>query len=475
MKTAWIIVLAAAAFSARAQDGSSKPLSLAAYLEQVKQGSPQARAEVEAVNSAEGRLRFAEIPLSPEAYSEYSLFDNREQPTIPLMMPPETRGRQWKLGVRDQTLYGNSVDVYFGSTRTNLVGFKPAFSMPLDYENSGFGVNVKQSLWRNGFGETTRATYRAQSAADKATLLAAQFRLKNILLQAENTYWAVVSYNEIIKLQTENVERARGLRDHMKKSASMRLFDDVDYMQTEASFEQRDLELQNSINARAVLMRDFNTLRGKDGDAAENLQDLPTSEFMLKTVNDPSKRMSREDFRATYEQATSQEQMAIGAKSELRPQLDLVAGISGHGLDSSSGVAYSDASRGQHPDWNIGLQFSVPLDYRLINETKRAYEAEVRSAKARHEQAKFDEARAWDDLIKKNREAQAIFERSISLEKLQTDLVKRERRRLLNGRSTTLQTVTIEQNLALSQISRVQSQLALLQVHNLIKQFEEIP
>lgn len=449
-------------------------LSLASYLEQVKSRSPEARAAVERIQSLENKLDEGAKDNRPELYAEYKILDNRAQP-LNALSPVETKGRQWKTGVRDKTPYGLNADVFVLGNRTTLEGVDRRFVNPADYEQSSVGTSLTLNLWRDGFGQGTRAGINAKRAEAEAALLDAKFALKNILLKAENTYWSLVSYNEILKLQEENVERARRLRDWMKNRAGLRLFDDVDAMQAEASFQQRELELQTSLDERAGFVRTFNTLRGYTNEQLDGLDELPTSEFMMKTVNDKSKRMSREDFRKIYLQADALAQQSIAANSQIRPQLDLFGDIQSNGLDVNTRDSYDEATKLHHPSWNIGIRFSVPLDYSLIRELKQAYKAQARSAEEQRQQALYSEARAWDELLKQNREAQGRFERSVKLETLQTDLVKRERVRLMNGRSTTNNTLTIEQNLASVQISRVRAQLALLQLHNVIKQYEEIP
>ena len=117
---------------------------------------------------------------------------------------------------------------------------------------------------------------------------------------------------------------------------------------------------------------------------------------------------------------------------------------------------------------------AMPMGYHtLIGDMARSYKTAQKSAESMKEYAEFAEERAWQDLLQQKIEAQRRFERSLKLEKTQTELVKRERARLMAGRSTTLQTTTIEQNFASAQIQRVRSQLALLQVHNVLKTWGE--
>lgn len=472
MKKTAIIVLMLASATAFGQSDKKRTITLKDYLEEVMTKNPEARAKKDAVIRAEMKLDEAEVPLSSNFYASYNFLDDKDEPTNPFA-PSHTRSSGWRAGVKDQTIFGLGTDFFVQSNHVNLMGANPQFIPLKDYYDTKAGVNLTQSLWRNGFGSATRAQYDMMKAKSRMDAFQAKFELRNLQLRAENAYWTVVSLNQIVKLQEENVERARKLTDFMIKRVNMRLVDDVDGLQVQAAQETRELELQTSIDERAGAMRMFNTLRGLDSNEVENLDELPEGELLLKDSIDPVKRMSREDFKAIYEGAVIAEQEAKGAKSQIAPQLDLTAGISTNGLNnpqgSSPSTAWSEMGRGNNPTWQVGVTFSIPLDYSLISNMRKSYNAAATAAASQKQYAQFAEERAWNDLVQQKQESQKRFERAIKLEKTQTELVKRERARLINGRSTTLQTTTIEQNFASAQIQRVRSQLALLQVHNVLK------
>jgi outer membrane protein TolC len=382
------------------------------------------------------------------------------------------QGRNWRVGVKDPTSFGLSTDYYVESGHSHLFGVSPFVPMMTDYEDSRAGVDIRQSLWRNGFGEATRAGTALQKSASRIELLKRQFEFKNLLLKSENAYWTLVSLNQIVRLQEENVGRAKKLDDWMRKRVSMRLVDDVDGLQARASYEMRDLELQTSLDERAALARQFNMLRGVPNDDVEALAELPDPKAILKGAKDGSQRMTREDFRIIFEQAEAGRQEARAAKSQIAPQLDLVAGVATNGLDEARERSYDELRDLRNPTWNVGVMFSVPLDYSLIGNMRRSYRAASNAAEALRAHAEFAEERTWHDLLSQKTEAQRRFERSLALEKTQTELVKRERNRLLNGRTTTFQAITIEQNLAGAQIQRVRAQVALIQIHNVLKNWE---
>jgi|GEM_PF-2337135 len=454
------------------QAPAAKPaLTLEKYLEQVRTQNPEARSMREQLTKAELRLDEAEVALSSEFYGRYNYMDDKNEATSGFA-PNRVQGSTYRFGVKDPTEFGLTTDIYYESTHSKLYGLNPNFGMMSDYVDSKAGIDIRQNLWRNGFGEATRAGVEAQRAGSRIELLKRQFELKNLMLKAENAYWTLVSLTQIVRLQEENVARAKKLNEWMNKRVSLRLVDDVDGLQARASFETRDLELQTSLDERASLARQFNMLRGVANDEVEVLAELPDPSVILKGVKDGNQRMTREDFRIIYEQAAIGQMEARAAKSQIAPQLDLTAGVATNGLDPSRARSQQEIEEMRNPTWNVGLIFSIPLDYSLIGNMRRSYKAASSAADSLRESATFNEERTWHDLLSQKSETQRRFERSLALEKTQTELVKRERNRLLNGRTTTFQAITIEQNLATAQIQRVRSQVALIQIHNVLKNWE---
>jgi outer membrane protein TolC len=450
-------------------------LTLNQYLDDVRSHNPEARAAIDNVESYEARRNEAESPLMTEFYGTWNKRDDKKPTQVPAIFGTETAVEQWRTGFRKQTDFGLGADLYFNSQRTTIVGASPTFLPVADYMEASAVLGLTQSLWRNGFGEGTRAQIEAQRAANDINLLQSRFQLKNILLNAENAYWSVVSFNQVVKLQQENVERARKLRDYMSGRARMKLFDDTDAMQAQAAFESRELELQNSLDERAVLIRQFNTLRGLDSDQIQSLDGLPTNAMMSEVHQPVRGKMTREDFDMLRAQARAGVAQAKYANSQIQPQLDLVASVATNGRDGTTPEAYQQTETNHYPTWSVGVNFSVPLDFGMISDIRRGYRKASAAADDLHSQAQFSEVRAWDDLNQQKKEAQGRYDRSLSVERIQTELVKREHTRLINGRATTFEALNFEQNLALAQIQRVQSQLFLLKIYNAIKTFEAKP
>ena len=200
-----ILLLASSAAFAQGQGG----LSIGDFLNQVKSQNLQARSLAESVRSAELRMREPEIIDHTEFYATYNIFDDKKQTSNPRMLGAETNGHWWRMGLRKQTTFGLGADLYFNSQRTNVHQSSPLFVEVPDYEESRAVLELRQALWRNGFGKTTRNEIAAKQAEIEAELADSRSQLRNLLFDAENVYWALVSFNQIVKLQEENVDRAR--------------------------------------------------------------------------------------------------------------------------------------------------------------------------------------------------------------------------------------------------------------------------
>lgn len=463
-----------------AAGASAQVLTLQAFLEEVKSNNPDARAALEGIASYESRLYEGDLILSPELYADLMRRDDKK-PTAEGQFaggpPMHMQGTQtdvtfWDVGVRKQTTFGLGADLYFKSQRT-IISNAPAMAMLTpDYMESSFNLDLKQSLWRNGFGEATRAQRDAKRAENEAALLENKFRLKDALLNAQNIYWGLVSTSQTVKLQQENVARAKRLFDYMSQRSKMKLVDDTDAMQAQASLETRELELQKSLDDRAQMIRVFNSLRGLYSDELPGLEDLP---LMKDVGKNPSGRMTREDFEQLRAKARMALSLAKKGKSEIQPKLDLVAGFSTNGRDGTTSASYYQAGTDRYPTWSVGVNFSMPLDFFLWRDVNRGLARAQSAADYAAKGAEFNEAKLWTDLLSQKKEALGRYERAVSIERLQTELVKRERTRLMNGRTTTFEAITFEQNLALAQIQRVKNQLDLLQIYNSIKTFEAKP
>lgn len=463
----YLLILVVLGVQAQAQ-----VLSLSDYLAQVKTKNSQAQALQKSIEAYKNRLEEGEQLTTPQLFGEYNLVDDKNETMMVNMQGDRTRAMNWKAGLKQQTPFGLAASLYMTTQRTNIHGVNPTFVPQNDWAESAAVLELRQSLWKNSFGAATRGDRDAINAGNRLQWMQSRFALKNLMQEAETTYWTLASFNQIVKLQQGNVERARKLRDLMSSRLKMKLVDDVDAMQAQASLESRELELKASMDERAAAVRAFQTLRGSDADAADELQELPIQEWLAKQKTLP-KNPRREDFEMKRAQSMMTSAKAKAGKSKVQPEFDVYAKFASNGRHGSTTESYKEINEGMHPTWAVGVSVTVPLDLFLYKDLNASYREEGRAAKDMLEQANFEEERTWKDSVQRTADAQARFESSLNLEKLQEKIVIRERQRLMNGRTTTFQLITQEQTLAMAQIQRVKNQLDFVRISNGLKNFQE--
>lgn len=450
---------------------AAEKIGLEQYLEQVRANSPQLQSAYLNVLSLEKRVDEADFATTFIGYAGWNHTYDEKTTSNPTFQGSKTESDSLLLGIKKTTMFGLSADL--SADRTNLE-FTDATALPLkQYTDSRLSLKLTQSLWRNGFGEMTRAENAATTAAIRAELMAAKFKLRSLNIQAENVYWTLASLQQVVKLQQDNVDSAKKLSQWMTGRQKLNLVDDVESLQTQAALEARDLELQNSTDQLNQTRHLFYTLLGKTTTDEVELEPLPEKEWAEQVKTLKQTKRYREDFEALRAQAKAEEAKVVSMRSSLRPQLDLQASYNSNIRERYEADSYKDMTDFDTPTWTVGVMFSVPLDFSLTSKLKKGSELKVASAKLAYAQADFEEERTWDEVIRKRKEAQARFEQAINLEKIRTKIVEKERRRHRSGRTTTFQAITNEQDLASSQVLRVQSQLNLIQAHNQIKAFVE--
>lgn len=452
---------------------AAERISVQQFLDEVKKQSPQVQSLYLNVQSLEGRLREADLATSPVGYAAYMVSSDETPNSNTAFQGLKTESETLTLGLKQQTTFGLLADLSFQQADIEIQGASGLTADNSDYTGARATLSITQSLWKNSFGELTRAQRDAGRAAVRAELMQARYLWRTTMIQAENIYWTVASLQQVAKLQQANVESAQKLSDWMRGRQKLNLVDDVESLQTQAALQARDLELQNTQDQLNAALQSFYTLRGQASNAPVELDPLPEEEWAAQLKDLSNTKRHREDYEALRAKATAERAQAVATKSSLRPQLDLVGSYASNGRDPKQSDSIREVEDMDQPAWTVGVQFSVPLDFSLTNRLKEASRQKVDSAQYALQQATFDEARTWEDVIRRRKEAQARYEQALNLEKTRTRLVERERSRHRNGRTTTFQQITNEQDLASSQVLRVQSQLNLIQTHNQIKAFVE--
>jgi outer membrane protein TolC len=299
---------------------------------------------------------------------------------------------------------------------------------------------------------------RAQQERDEAVALGAHFRnafaLKQIYTQAETAYWTVAGYQEILRVQKENLERAQKLVASSKSKVSLDLADKTDLLQAESALRVRELELAQSNSEFRTASRQFNSLRGVDSDSIEEkLASVYIDE--IEKVGPPTRGGVREDVAAAQQDAkVAFSNARLGAERN-KPTLEAYVSHAFTGRDATLNSALQMMTRSIYTFSTVGVRFATPLNFGMLSADREAYVKEQAAADLNLSRKQFEQENEWRELSRRLLEGKEKLQLARSLEKAQSDKYHYERERLKRARTTLFQVLMFEQDYAAAQLNRL--------------------
>ena len=225
----------------------SSTLTLESFLSQVHGNHDGSKSAELSSESAKKKVLQSDLPL---AWVLNSSVEQRNDYQTPLsLFFLQNTSTTYSLGISKLTTFGLQAKWALNARLYNYVNLPAAYAAIIpfsSYWDISTGVELTQSLWRNGFGGATRI----QQGLDEAVALSSYhrnaFTVLELRAQAEVAYWNVASSQQIVKIQQENLERATQLVAWSKKRAKFDLADNSDLLQAESSYELRQLDLIQS-------------------------------------------------------------------------------------------------------------------------------------------------------------------------------------------------------------------------------------
>ena len=426
-------------------------LSLEDYLQQVTSRDLQSQSETlrqssGALGAAEGQLLYSPT-LSASGRFESSEKQNAQGVFV------FDSARIWAGNAKVEQLLPSGTTFGLGVT-TEAYDFKglPA-GQPQSLTDTAFYLETRQPLWANGFGESIRAKRQFLSSVARTLELNAARALTARRIEAKRAYFELAYLTELVAVRRRAETDAEALLAWSDAKARDNLIDRSDSLQAKANLQLRRLDLKRASEALVQSRKKFELLRG----AVE----IPSEDLKLQRLSEINSQLPERlhfsiDAVAKRESLSAAEAEARMAQSEARPRLDLVGGAEVSALKSSTNTSLRRALGAEDLSYKIGLEFSMPLNWAARSRMVSAKELAARAALLESEQVSKD-----DDVKKKilfeefnmiAEQVQLVRE----LEQTQKQKLEREKTRYRQGRATTFQLLSFEQDLADAQAQRLQ-------------------
>jgi len=456
-------------------DSHASTLSLRDYLSEVQNHSPAIESSTLSVDGSVMAAKESDLPFMPKFTANASHQIDDRVATSPFGAS-DNRIDNLTLGLEKQFDWGLNAKLSYGLVNNDSLGFPPQLAGFIQGGEYKFSqgqteLDLTQPLWRNFLGKETRATETQTQSQSLTTYYSERYKLKQLLAQAEITFYRLAIARESVKLANEIVDRAKKILDWNTKRVRNQLTDKIDMLQSRAAYQSHNLDLQTSLDDVRSAQLAFNELRNSlSNEVPEKLVKVSVDQVLALTP--PTRAETTDDVNA----AEQSERNAV-ATNELslqkaQPDLSLYGSLAYNGVNTYLSPAVADSFTTKHPMYLIGVKFSMPLYFWETSEIRSGRVKEQLGAEAATREKRLEDDQNWVDLGKKLIETKARLKLADDLVQAQKEKMNYEQYRLKLGRTTTYQVLTFEQDYATSIIARLQIEQQVVNLHSQMKPFE---
>lgn len=219
-------------------------------------------------------------------------------------------------------------------------------------------------------------------------------------------------------------------------------------------------------------MRAFNRARGMDSDQVSEAL-APFESIRLEV---PSRAEMRDDVMAARAQSKVAEASAELGKQHNAPLVEVFGSYAFNSRQApQSSDAWSQSWQNDRPTSTIGVRFTTAIAPLRSIDINNGYARERDAADLEFQQRARESAVEWQDLASRFADAKQRLTLATQVEKTQGQKMTHERQRLNRGRTTTYQALLFEQDYALAQLARIQTQAEILDLYTRMKTFGANP
>jgi outer membrane protein TolC len=331
-----------------------------------------------------------------------------------------------------------------------------------DLYDSGPVLEVSMSLWSNALGRSARAQQQQARQAGLAERHGARMQSLSAQVQAESAYWRLVTARQAVGIQREALGQAQAIHDYVQKKARMKLGEASDTLQASGLVALRRLALKGAQSEEQAALKAFNTAQGRpQEEAAGELEPLPYAQLVALQVPD-HRPGERADVVAAQAQAALAQAAARVDEERNKPTLEAFGtyAMSARGADADSSERALRA--GDHDATTVGLRFSAPLDVVSSYKARAGARLAAQSQQEQFQQKLAQQDADWKLLVQQIRDIQESVALAGQLVDAQTAKLADARERLKDGRATTYEVLSYEQDQSQAQLQGLQLAAQLL-------------
>ena len=388
-----------------------------------------------------------------------------------------------QVGLNYESNYGFETNLAYSINNTNyknLVLNNNPTNNPLFRSNSQAtsSIELNFSLWQNFLGSKTKANISSiynQHQFMKFNSLGLSMQEK---IEAEIAYWHLFYCQKNVKIQQQALTSANKIFDYLYKKSQMNLAETNDVLQAKAMVQTKKLNLsqaQNQLNQAKIIFNQKRNINSQE--VFENISEPNIASLQNYLFESDLQKQSPQNPFLLAQKNKMQANIAIAEieKQNQKPMLNLYTSYARNVAEANVASAFNNSinSNNRADSGNIGVKFSMPINFLLTNQIIEGAEQQILAEKNQYQQQQIQYQNTWQNLNINGIALQENLKLALDILQIQKNKLSQERLLLKKGRTSTYQILMFEQDFSLAEanlwqiIYQLQQTIASRQIYNL--------
>jgi len=452
-----------------ALSAEAKKISVVEYLNAVKLTDESARAADKMKQGASLTKNAASEVTGVYVFSNlYKLNDGR--PVTNPMQGDRLLNDSWAVGFQQQTSLGLKWSLSQNFSYTKMENASSVITLS-EFYDSYPKLDLNFSLLRNFLGTETNSSVESLDSKIKMQSISAEtgsIQKENEIIEA---YYNYLTQKNNLEAQQNSIQRTERILSWTKTRVARNLSDETDLFQIEALLSARKIELLSAQARLNEARRLFNKFLKNENEQQD--YELTSSVLDTKSLSIDYKPLRvRKDLEIQKLNLQSKKADYLAQKEKSKPLLDLQFSGVMQGRDAKFSEAQSRTFRDNKSMWYVGLQFSMPLDMSQSSDLRRGYELLAEGSELDGLDMEQQKELVWKKTVDLSNQLKEQWEIVKNLVEVQKNKADEERKKFNNGRSTTFQVLSFEQDYISAQNQKNNLEFQIRQFINSLKLYQ---
>lgn len=461
-------------------NNSDNVLSLEQYLQQVQNKNLNIITYNQQQVSNEKLSQKSKIITAVKLYgfSERSFAEQNQ--ALQLFRYSKLYNQNNQVGLNYQSSYGFETNLAYSLNKTNYKDLNISNNNPLFRSNSQAtsSIELNVSLWQNFLGSKTKANIASiynQHQFMKLNSLSLSLQEK---IEAEIAYWHLFYCQKNVAIQQQALTSANKIFDYLYKKSQMNLAETNDVLQAKAMVQTKKLTIsqaQNQLNQAKIIFNQKRNINSQE--VSEKILEPNISSLQNYVFESDLQKPSPQNPFLLAQKNKMQANIALAEieKQNQKPVLNLYGSYARNVAEANARLAFNNSvnSNNRADSGNIGLQFSMPINFLLTNQIIEGAEQQILAEKNQYQQQQLQYQNNWQNLNINGIALQENLKLALDILQIQKNKLNQERMLLKKGRTSTYQILMFEQDFASAEanlwqiVYQLQQTIANRQIYNL--------